>query len=154
MQKTEKILKPRKHFCCLRASQKLTPAEDSVHSHATKMTSYCKRCREELQDNQTDGKPFIKGWTKNLACLVEQNKAERESDSRQASQVNNQRVNSTPSTTGQLPNYRTAKNILNHSMLIWKLLSNGSGVLEISKLLSGGKGRKAYLVLIWSLTML
>lgn len=102
MQKTEKFLKPRKHFCCLRASQKLTPAEDSVRSHATKMTSYCKRCREELQDNQTDGEPFLKGCTKNLARLAEQNKAKRECDFRQASHVNNQRENSTPS------NYRTA----------------------------------------------
>lgn len=82
MQKTEKFLEPRKHFCYLKASQKLTPAEDSVHSHATKITSYCKRCREELQDSQTDGEPFLKGCTKNFACLVEQNKAKRECDFR------------------------------------------------------------------------
>lgn len=54
MQKAKKFLEPRKHFCCLRVSQKLIPAYDSVHSHATKMTSHCKRGRE-LQDNQTDG---------------------------------------------------------------------------------------------------
>lgn len=154
MQKTEKFLEPRKHFCCLKAWQKLTPAEDSVHSHATKMTSYCKRCREELQDNQTDGEPFLKGCTKNLACLVEQNKAKRECDFRQASQVNNQRENSTPLTTRQLPSYRTAKYILNHSTLIWKVSIQQKWKFSNFKHLLGRKKRKSYLVLIWSLTRL
>lgn len=91
------------------------------------MTSYCKRCREQLQDNQTDGEPFLKRWTKNPAYLVEQNKTKRECDFIQTSRVNNQRENSPPQTTGQLLNYRTAlththtiKKIINQSTLIWK----------------------------------
>lgn len=154
MQKTETFLEPRKHFCCLRASQKLTPAQDSVHSHATKMTSYCKRCRKELQDNQTDWDLFLRGWTKNLACLVEQNKAKRECDFRQASLVNNLRESSTPSTTGQLPNYKTAKNILNYSMLIWKASTQQKQSLGNFQTPVTWKGEKTYLVLKLSLTSL